>query len=155
MSGGFTPCRWMEVCIMFQSPKNRRVHALIGIPQNHMICVKDFFPINTCIGYTTLTFAAIMNIVFIKVLWQSLRWTKYWIDVPCPPLCDKIHFTLLCHARMHGLMHDGRLRACPSYLLGLLYGCKVMNVLKWLCAIRFRVSAFGGYIKGPSPSLIL
>ncbi len=35
-----------------------------------------------------------------------------------------------CHARMHGLMHDGRLRACPSYLLGLLYGCKVMNVLK-------------------------
>ncbi len=35
-----------------------------------------------------------------------------------------------CHANMHGLMHDGRLRACPSYLLGLLYGCKVMNVLK-------------------------
>jgi hypothetical protein len=57
------------------------------------------------------------------------------------------------HARMHSFMHDDRLRACPSYLLGLLYDCKVMNVLKWLCAIRFRVSAFGGYIKGPSPSL--
>jgi hypothetical protein len=39
-------------------------------------------------------------------------------------------FLTCCHARMHGLMHDGRLRACPSYLLGLLYGCKVMNVLK-------------------------
>jgi hypothetical protein len=35
-----------------------------------------------------------------------------------------------CRARMHDLMHDGWLRACPSYLLGLLYGCKVMNVLK-------------------------
>ncbi len=22
-----------------------------------------------------------------------------------------------CHARMHGLIHDGRLRACPSCLL--------------------------------------
>jgi hypothetical protein len=62
---------------------------------------------------------------------------------------------LVCHAHMHGLMHDGRLRACPSYLLKLLYGCKVMNILKWLCAIRFRVSVFGGCIKGPSPSLIL
>jgi len=36
--------------------------------------------------------------------------------------CLKNH---LCHARMHGLIHDGQLRACPSYLLGLMYGCKV------------------------------
>jgi len=36
----------------------------------------------------------------------------------------------LCHARMHGLMHDGRVWACPSYLLRLLYGCKVRSVLK-------------------------
>jgi hypothetical protein len=31
----------------------------------------------------------------------------------------------LCHAHMHSLIHDGRLRACQSYLLGLMYGCKV------------------------------
>jgi hypothetical protein len=43
--------------------------------------------------------------------------------------CDKPS-CMGCHARMHNFMHDGRLRACPSYLLGLLYGCKVMNVLK-------------------------
>jgi len=30
-----------------------------------------------------------------------------------------------CHARMHGLIHDGRLRACSSYFLGLMYDCRV------------------------------
>jgi len=73
--------------------------------------------------------------------------TLVWLVVPA--------WNPIVSCRMHGLMHDGWLQACPSYLLGLLYGCKVMNILKWLCAIRFRVSAFGGCIKGPSPSLIL
>jgi hypothetical protein len=38
---------------------------------------------------------------------------------------SSIVFTLDCHARIHGLIYDGRLRACPSYLLGLMYGCRV------------------------------
>jgi hypothetical protein len=29
-----------------------------------------------------------------------------------------------CHARMHGLIHDGRLQACPSCLLRLMYVLK-------------------------------
>jgi hypothetical protein len=36
----------------------------------------------------------------------------------------------VCHARMHGFIHDGRLWACPSCLLGLMY------VLRWLYTIR-------------------
>jgi hypothetical protein len=41
-----------------------------------------------------------------------------------------------CHACMHGLIHDGWLRACQSCLLGLMY------VLRLLYAIRcFRVMA--------------
>ncbi len=53
------------------------------------------------------------------------------------------------HARMHGLIHDGRLQACQSCLLGLMY------VLRLLYAIRcFRVMAclrfklVDSYIKG-------
>jgi hypothetical protein len=30
-----------------------------------------------------------------------------------------------CHVHMHGLIHDGRLRACPSCLLGLMYVCRI------------------------------
>jgi len=30
-----------------------------------------------------------------------------------------------CHAHMHGLIHDGRLRACQSCLLGLMYVFRV------------------------------
>jgi len=30
-----------------------------------------------------------------------------------------------CHAHMHGLIHDGQLRACHSCLLGLMYVLKV------------------------------
>jgi hypothetical protein len=30
-----------------------------------------------------------------------------------------------CHARMHSLIHDGRLHACPSCLLGLMYVCRI------------------------------
>jgi len=54
-----------------------------------------------------------------------------------------------CHARMHGLIHDGWLRACQSCLLGLMY------VLRLLCVIMcFKVMAclgfqlVNGYIKG-------
>ncbi len=44
---------------------------------------------------------------------------------------------------MHGLIHDGRLRACPSCLLGLMY------VLKWLYVIKcLGFQLFGDYIKG-------
>jgi len=42
----------------------------------------------------------------------------------------------ICHARMHGLIHDGQLWACQSCLLGLMY------ILRLLYAIRcFRVMA--------------
>jgi len=45
-----------------------------------------------------------------------------------------------CHARMHGLIHDGRLWACQSCLLGLMYA------LRLLYAIRcFRVMACLGF----------
>jgi len=45
-----------------------------------------------------------------------------------------------CHARMHDLIHDGRLQACQSCLLGLMY------VLRLLYAIRcFRVVACLGF----------
>jgi len=45
-----------------------------------------------------------------------------------------------CHAHMHGLIHDGQLRACQSCLLGLMY------VFKLLYAIRcFRVMACLGF----------
>jgi hypothetical protein len=30
-----------------------------------------------------------------------------------------------CHAHMHGLIHDGRLWACQSCLLGLMYALRV------------------------------
>jgi hypothetical protein len=45
-----------------------------------------------------------------------------------------------CHPCMHGLIHDGWLRACQSCLLGLMY------VLRLLYAIRcFRVMACLGF----------
>jgi len=37
---------------------------------------------------------------------------------------------MVCHARMHGLIHDGRLRACQSCLLGLIYALGLMYVLR-------------------------
>jgi hypothetical protein len=44
------------------------------------------------------------------------------------------------HARMHGLIHDGRLRACQSCFLGLMY------ILKLLYVIRcFKVMACLGF----------
>jgi hypothetical protein len=44
---------------------------------------------------------------------------------------------------IHGLIHDGQLRACPCALLGLMYG------LKWLYVIRYlRFQFVGGCIKG-------
>ncbi len=57
-----------------------------------------------------------------------------------------------CHARMHDLIHDGRLQACPSCLLGLLYVCRV-NVRSQVI-IRYqvlRVSTFWWLYKRPSP----
>ncbi len=58
----------------------------------------------------------------------------------------------LCHARMHGLIHDGRLWACPSYLLGLMYDCRV-NVRSSVTARYqvFRVSAFWWLYKRAKP----
>jgi hypothetical protein len=47
---------------------------------------------------------------------------------------------ILCHARMHGFIYDGRLWACQSCLLGLMY------VVRLLYAIRcFRVMACLGF----------
>jgi hypothetical protein len=92
---GFTPCRQMEVCTMSPFPKNYCVHALIGTPWSLTICVIDFLPINTCIGYTTFTFATTTNIIFIKELWQSPGWTRYWIDIPFLPLYDKNPFYII------------------------------------------------------------
>jgi len=44
---------------------------------------------------------------------------------------------------VHGLIHDGQLRACPSCLLGWMY------VHKWLYAIKcLGFQLVGGYIKG-------
>jgi hypothetical protein len=40
-----------------------------------------------------------------------------------------------CHARMHSLIHDGRLRACPSCFLRLLYVCRVNVFFRWLYTI--------------------
>jgi hypothetical protein len=45
-----------------------------------------------------------------------------------------------CHARMHGPIHDGRLRACQSCLLGLIY------ILRLVYTIRcFKVMACLGF----------
>jgi hypothetical protein len=38
---------------------------------------------------------------------------------------DTVRHDTTRHARMHGLMHDDWLRACPSCLLGLMYVCWV------------------------------
>ncbi len=63
-------------------------------------------------------------------------------------ICNNMHscitydFLLCCHARMHGLMHDRQLWACPSCLLGLMY------VLRWLYAIKcLRFQLVGDCIK--------
>ncbi len=43
-----------------------------------------------------------------------------------------------CHAHMHGLIHDGRLWACSSCLLGLIcMFVRLMCVHKWLYVIRY------------------
>jgi len=48
---------------------------------------------------------------------------------------------------IHGLIHDGQLRACPCALLGLMYG------LRRLYAIRYLGFQFvGDGIKGPTLS---
>jgi len=33
---------------------------------------------------------------------------------------------------VHGLIHDGQLRACPCAVLGLMYGLKRLYVIKYL-----------------------
>jgi len=45
-----------------------------------------------------------------------------------------------CHAHMHGLIHDNRLRACQSCLLGLMYVFRLLYTIK--C---FRVIACLGF----------
>jgi hypothetical protein len=63
-------------------------------------------------------------------------WTYIFLSSP---------FTM-CYAHTHGLIHDGRLWACPSWLLGLMY------VLRWLYIIRCLGFQFvGGCIKGQPP----
>jgi hypothetical protein len=61
----------------------------------------------------------------------------------------KVHYFFLCHAHMHGLIHDGWLRACQSCLLGLMYVFRLLYAI--MC---FRVMAclgfqlVDGFIKG-------
>jgi hypothetical protein len=55
----------------------------------------------------------------------------------------------MCHARMHGLIHDGRLWACQLCLLGLMYVLKLLYAIK--CFMVMACLGFqlvGDYIKG-------
>jgi hypothetical protein len=36
----------------------------------------------------------------------------------------------ICHAYMHGLIHDGQLQACQSCLLGLMYVFRLLYAIK-------------------------
>jgi hypothetical protein len=45
-----------------------------------------------------------------------------------------------CHARMYGLIHDDRLQACQSCLLGLMYVIKLLYIIR--C---FRIMACLGF----------
>jgi len=38
---------------------------------------------------------------------------------------DGMNIIGICHTRMHGLIHDSRLQACQSCLLGLMYTLRV------------------------------
>jgi len=51
---------------------------------------------------------------------------------------------------VHGLIHDGQLRACPCAVLGLMYGLKRLYVIKYL---GFQL--FGGNIKSQALSFSL
>jgi hypothetical protein len=48
-----------------------------------------------------------------------------------------------CHTCMHGLIHDGWLRACQSCLLRLMYIFRLLYVIRCLW-----FQLVGGYIKG-------
>jgi hypothetical protein len=48
---------------------------------------------------------------------------------------------------VHGLIHDGQLRACPCALLGLMYGLKRLSTIRYL-GFQF----VGDSIKGPNLS---
>jgi hypothetical protein len=48
---------------------------------------------------------------------------------------------------VHGLIHDGQLRACPCALLGLMYGFRRLYVIRYL-GFQF----VGTGIKGPTLS---
>jgi hypothetical protein len=115
-------------------------------------------------GYMRISFQPPLCVVYICVHTYLFSWlvsTFNWFLFVClaefptnshpyDTVCHDITRHDSCHARIHGLIHDGRLRACPSYLLGLMY------VLKWLYAIRcLGFQLFGDCIKGPSPSFLL
>jgi hypothetical protein len=74
-------------------------------------------------------------------LWLKSSFHHLFLDVVI--CCCMLHNLILnwrCHARMHGLIHDGRLWACQSCLLRLMY------VLRLLYAIRcFRVMVCLGF----------
>jgi hypothetical protein len=44
---------------------------------------------------------------------------------PYDTICHEITRHDCCHAHMHGLIHDDRLRACKSCFLRLMYALKV------------------------------
>jgi hypothetical protein len=53
------------------------------------------------------------------------------------------------HARMHGFIHDSRLRACHSCLLGLMYIFKLLYAIRCFMVMDCLGFQFiGNYIKG-------
>jgi hypothetical protein len=61
-----------------------------------------------------------------------------------------------CHAHMHGFINDGRLRACQSCFLGLMYLFKLLYAIKcFRVMVCLGFQLFYGCIKGqvfPFPS---
>jgi len=58
---------------------------------------------------------------------MQLVWRFLWVAIVIQK--EKLE-CIQCHARMHGLIHDGRLRACQSCLLGLMYVFRLLYVIK-------------------------
>jgi len=63
---------------------------------------------------------------------------------------------VVCHACMHGFIHDGWLRACQSCLLGLMYVLRLLYVItcfKVMACLGFQL--VDGCIKGQALPLFL
>jgi hypothetical protein len=65
------------------------------------------------------------NVIHLFVLFEH-RCCAHRLDT------NVIYIFILCHACMHGLIHDGRLRACQSCLLGLMYVLRLLYTIRCL-----------------------